>query len=271
MKPAAFDYIRARSLDEATALLRAEGGDARILAGGQSLMAMINMRLVRPTLLIDVMQVPDAATPRLEGGALVVPLGTRQAAVLARPTLAAEVPLLAQALPWVGHVQTRARGTVCGSVAHADPSAEIPLVLAALGGAVHIRGRKRRIVPVAEFLTGMMQTALTDGELIEAVSFPCHTGGQAFAEYGRRHGDFALVAVAAVVSGPAVRLAVGGVNDTPALRDWPALDEAQIDDALNDLAWSLEARTDLHATARLRRDLVRRLGRHVIERARACA
>lgn len=271
MKPAAFDYIRAGSLDEATALLRAEGPDARILAGGQSLMAMINMRLVRPSLLIDVMHVPDAATPRMERDALVVPLATRQAALLARPSLASEVPLLAQALPWVGHVQTRARGTVCGSVAHADPSAEIPLVLAALGGSVHVRGRKLRSVAVTDFLSGMMQTALSEGELIEAVSFPRRGGGQAFAEFGRRHGDFALVAVAAVVTGSVFRLAVGGVNDTPVVRDWPPLDEAQIDDALNEFAWSLDARNDLHATARLRRDLVRRLGRDVIERARACA
>lgn len=271
MKPAAFDYVRAASIDEATALLRAEGPDARILAGGQSLMAMINMRLVRPSLLIDVMHIPGVATPRLERGSLVVPLGTRQGALLARPSLASEVPLLAQALPWIGHVQTRARGTICGSVAHADPSAEIPLVLAALGGSVHVRGRKPRVVPAVEFLTGMMQTSLRDDELIEAVSFPQVAGSQAFAEFGRRHGDFALVAVAAVVTDSGVRLAIGGVNDTPVVQDWPALDSAQIDDALNECAWSLEARTDLHASARLRRDLVRRLGREVIERARTCA
>lgn len=271
MKPAAFDYIRAGSLDEAAALLRAEGPDARILAGGQSLMAMINMRLVRPTLLVDVMRIPGMATPRIEGDALVVPLGTRQAALLARPSLATEVPLLAQALPWVGHVQTRARGTACGSVAHADPSAEITLVLAALGGSVRVRGRKVRQVPAAKFVTGMMQTSLAEGELIEAISFPRVASGQAFAEFGRRHGDFALVAVAAVVSANWVRLAVSGVNDTPALRDWVALDSAQVEDALNDFAWSLDARSDLHASARLRRDLVRRLGRGAIERALACA
>jgi 2-furoyl-CoA dehydrogenase FAD binding subunit len=271
MKPAALDYIRVGSLDEAIALLRAEGCDARILAGGQSLMAMINMRLARPSLLVDVMHVPGMSEPRIERGTLVVPFATRQAALLARPSLGTEVPLLAQALPWVGHVQTRARGTICGSVAHADPSAEIPLVLAALGGSVLVRGRTRRAVPASDFLTGMMQTALDEGEMIEAVSFPLDASGQAFAEFGRRHGDFALVAVAAVVAGSKVRLAVGGVNDTPMVREWPALDAAQTDDALNEFAWSLEARSDLHATARLRRDLVRRLGCDVIERARACA
>lgn len=272
MKPAPFDYLRAGTVQEAQAALAAEGEGARVIAGGQSLVAMLNMRLARPTLLVDVMQIPGGAGMGVERGHLVVPFAVRQAALLNRTDLVSEVPLLAAALPWVGHVQTRARGTVCGSVAHADPSAEIALVLAAVDGMVHLRGRRARRLSAAEFFTGMMQTAAKPDEMIEAVSFPLaqDSAGHAFNEVGRRHGDFAIVSVAAIASGDRLRLAIGGVNDTPMVRDWVSLDDAQIDDALNDLAWSLDARDDLHATARYRRDLVRRLGRKSIEEARQC-
>ena len=144
MKPAPFDYLRAGTVQEAQAALAAEGEGARVIAGGQSLVAMLNMRLARPTLLVDVMHVAGGAEIRVERGQLVVPFAVRQAALLNRRDLLSEVPLLAAALPWVGHVQTRARGTVCGSVAHADPSAEIALALVALDGRVHLRGRGAR-------------------------------------------------------------------------------------------------------------------------------
>lgn len=273
MKPAPFDYLRAGTVQEAQAALAAEGEGARVIAGGQSLVAMLNMRLARPTLLVDVMHVAGGAEIRVERGQLVVPFAVRQAALLNRQDLLSEVPLLAAALPWVGHVQTRARGTVCGSVAHADPSAEIALALVALDGTVHLRGRRARRLPAAEFFTGMMQTAARPDEMIEAVSFPLSQEGtgHAFNEVGIRHGDFAIVSVAAIATGDRLRLAIGGVNDTPLVRDWSSLDERQVDDALNDLAWSLDARDDLHATARYRRDLVRRLGRKTITEARQCA
>jgi 2-furoyl-CoA dehydrogenase FAD binding subunit len=147
------------------------------------------------------------------------------------------------------------------------------LALVALDGRVHLRGRGARRLPAAEFFTGMMQTAARPDEMIEAVSFPLSQEGtgHAFNEVGIRHGDFAIVSVAAIATGDRLRLAIGGVNDTPLVRDWSSLDERQVDDALNDLAWSLDARNDLHATARYRRDLVRRLGRKTIKEARQCA
>ncbi|MFC4227779.1 FAD binding domain-containing protein [Hoeflea alexandrii] len=273
MKPAPFDYLRAATVQEAQAALAAEGEGARIIAGGQSLVAMLNMRLARPTLLVDVMHVPGGATMGIERGQLVVPFAVSQAALLQRQDLLSEVPLLAAALPWVGHVQTRARGTVCGSVAHADPSAEIGLALVALDGTVHLRGRRARSLPAAKFFTGMMQTAARPDEIIESVSFPIARKGtgHAFNEVGIRHGDFAIVSIAAISTGDRLRLAVGGVNDAPLVRDWASLDEQDVDDALNDLAWSLDARDDLHATSRYRRDLVRRLGRKTIKEARQCA
>jgi len=219
------------------------------------------------------MRLKAFAAPVIEADAIVVPAAVRQAALLARSALRSEQPLLAAALPWVGHYQTRARGTVCGSAAHADPSAEIPLCLVAAESEIRLRSRKRaRRVPAESFFAGMMMTERQDDELIEAVAFPkARVGtGYAFAEIGRRHGDYAMVACAAVVDARRMRLAVGGVADRPTARDWPLLDGSALDDALNELAWDLDARDDLHASARYRRELVRRLGRQVLEEARSC-
>ena len=134
MKPARFDYIRAETLAEAHAALAADGDDARIIAGGQTLVPMLSMRMARPNVLIDIMHLPALAKIAVKGNALRVGAGVRQAELLAWPDLRELQPLLAAALPWIGHAQTRSRGTVCGSVAHADPSAEIPLALLALKG-----------------------------------------------------------------------------------------------------------------------------------------
>jgi len=267
MKPAAFDYVRADTLDEALTALAAEGGDARIIAGGQSLMAMLNMRLARPKVLVDIMRIGDLDRIAEERGRIVVGAGVRQAKLLAWSELAAKLPLVALALPWTGHEQTRSRGTICGSVAHADPSAET-----ALEGEVHLRSaRRRRVVAAGDFITGMMNTARQDDEMIEAVSFPIRAGnGYGFREVARRHGDFAITACVAIASANGIRLAVAGVADKPEVRNWPDLDGSALDDALNAFAYELDARDDIHATARYRRDLVRQIGREVIMEARRC-
>ncbi|MDE2229066.1 MAG: FAD binding domain-containing protein [Alphaproteobacteria bacterium] len=273
MKPARFDYVAAASAEEALEALAQEGGNARILAGGQSLLPMLNMRLARPTVLIDIMGVDEWRAVDRDGDVLRIGAAVRQVALEQDPDLARFQPLLAAALPWVGHPQTRSRGTVCGSIAHADPSAELPLVLVALGGTVHLRSRRRkRVLSAQNFFTGMMSTAREDDELIEAIALPkARTRtGYAFREVARRHGDFAIVACAAVVNGVRAQLAVGGVADRPALCELPAPGAAGLDEALDDFAWSLEARDDLHATARYRRELVRRLGRTTLEEAVRC-
>ncbi|MBO0711525.1 MAG: FAD binding domain-containing protein [Acetobacteraceae bacterium] len=272
MKPASFDYIRAESDDQVLAALHAHGADARILAGGQTLVPMLSMRLVRPAVLIDIMRVPTLSRITDRSDAIVIAAAVRQQETLSRPTLADEVPLLAAALPWVGHYQTRARGTICGSAAHADPSAEIPLCLVALNGEIALRARhRRRRVGAEAFFAGMMVTDRRDDELIASVSFPKrrHGTGYAFAEFGRRHGDFAIVACAAVVDATRMRLAVAGVADQPMARDFPILQGSALDDAVDQFAWDLQASDDIHATARYRRDLVRQIGRRVLEEA-AC-
>ena len=271
MKPAAFAYVRAQSAEHAVDLLAEHGPQARILAGGQSLMAVLNMRLAQPSLLIDISRTPDLGGMQIDGDALRVQAAVTQAQVEWREGLAGEVPLLAQALPWISHFPIRNRGTVCGSVAHADPSAEIPLVLLALGGAVELQSRRGvRRVAAADFFTGMLSTAREPDELLRAVHLPLAQdhSGYAFAEFSLRHGDFAACAVAAVVSERGIRLAVAGVADRPVAQDWPLLESSALDDALNALAWSLDARDDPQVSALARRHLVRRLGRQVVDLAR---
>ena len=273
MKPVSFDYVRAESVDEVLGVLRERGGEARILAGGQSLLPMLNMRLARPRVVVDIMRIRPLAVTAFERDAIIIPAGVRQADMLAKPGLADDVPLLAAALPWVGHFQTRSRGTICGSVAHADPSAEIPLCLVALEGEVRLRAkRKRRSVAAQAFFTGMMVTDKADDEMIEAVVCPKRRvgAGYAFTEVGRRHGDFAIVACAAVVTRGSTRLAVGGVADRPVARDLGDVSGGALEVALDAFAYDLDAREDMHATARFRRDLVRRLGRATIAEAQLC-
>jgi 2-furoyl-CoA dehydrogenase FAD binding subunit len=272
MKPQAFDYMRADNAQDAVDALAQLGADARILAGGQSLMAVLNMRLAQPAALVDISRAPDLDYVRVQDGWLAVGAAATQASVEWRPGLASEVPLLAQAFPHISHFQVRNRGTVCGSVAHADPSAELPLVLAALGGQVVLRNRrKRRIVPAGEFFQGMLMTARAPEELLEEVRYPLARKGEryAFEEFSARHGDFAMVAVAAVADAKALTLAVGGVADRPVVRHWPRMAGAELDSALNDFAWQLEAQDDAHASAAFRRHLVRRLGLRALEKVMA--
>ena len=273
MKPAAFDYVRAASLQEALDVLAQSGARARVLAGGQSLLAMLNIRLAEPELLVDISRLADLQAIRIDGDWVDIGAGVVQSDLLAWPQLAAELPLLARALPHVGHFQTRNRGTVGGSIAHSDPSSELPLCLLALGGEVELRSARRtRRVPAAAFQTGMLSTAREADELLTAVRLPRRRPGEGFAfdEVARRHGDFAIVALAAVATAQGARLTVGGVADRPATRDVGQAAGAALDDALNAFAWSLGGADDIHATARYRRDLVRRLGAKLIEEARSC-
>jgi 2-furoyl-CoA dehydrogenase FAD binding subunit len=273
VKPPRFDYVRPETVDEALEVLATEAGNARVLAGGQSLVPMLGMRLARPSLLIDINRIAGLKDIRQEKYAILVPAAARQAALLAFPGLREACPLLARAMPWIGHAQTRSRGTVCGSIAHADPSAELVLCLVALGGSVNLRSRRRRrSVAAREFFAGLMTTSREEDELVESVTFPVARGGAgyAFAEFARRHGDFAIVSVAAVARPDAIEVTVGGVDDVPAHRSWARLPGDDLDDALNTLAWELDARDDIHADARLRRDLVRSIGRRTVEEAAAC-
>lgn len=272
MKPAGFDYVRAESLDEALEVLGRHGGDAKVLAGGQSLMPMLNIRLVQPKVLVDISRCADLDYIRVEHDQLVVGAAVTQSTLQAWPDLEKQVPLLPLVFPWISHFQIRNHGTVCGSVAHADPSAELPLCLSALQGEVVLRSSAgRRVLKAEKFFLGMLSTAIQVGDLIEEVRFPIHTGSAryAFEEVSMRHGDFAIVAVVARVDAASIRLTVGGVADRAQSRQWARLSAPDLELALNDFAWELGAQSDTQASAHYRRHLVRQLGQRVIERAQS--
>jgi 2-furoyl-CoA dehydrogenase FAD binding subunit len=215
VKPAPFRYLRPGSLDEALGALEESGGEAKVLAGGQSLVPMLNMRLARPELLVDLNRVPgldgiEAADGSVRVGALV-----RQGTMEASPLVRARVSLAAQALPYVGHFVTRNRGTVGGSIAHADGSAELPLALVALGGTVVT---DRRDIAARDFFVTHYTTVLEPDEVVTATLWPGHGEPAAFEELALRAGDYALsmaavcgstVAVGAVTSSPTVLSEVG--------------------------------------------------------------
>jgi 2-furoyl-CoA dehydrogenase FAD binding subunit len=275
MKPRPFDYIRPDTVEEAIALLAEYGDDARVLAGGQSLVPMLNLRLIEADALIDISQIAALDVISDRGDTIEIGAAVTQNKLLAWPQLAEKLPLVAVALPHVGHFQTRNKGTVCGSIAHADPSSELPLVLALLGGEIVLKSKRgTRVLAAADFHMDMLTTARAGDELITSVRFPAGKGGGkgggvAFREVARRHGDFAIIAVAAVAEDKKnVRLGVGGMAGRPLVRRI-AMDKAA--EAIADWADELEGYEDLHASAAIRRDLFRNLAPRVVEEAIRCA
>jgi 2-furoyl-CoA dehydrogenase FAD binding subunit len=273
MKPASFDYVRAESVQEALRCLDQFAPRVRVLAGGQSQVAMMNFRLVEPATLVDIGGIDELKFIRIADGALEVGASVTQAELKDWPGLAEACPLLHASLPFVGHYQTRNRGTVCGSIAHSDPSSELPLCLATLKGQVVLQSaRGRRVLSADHFQLGLLLVDKEPNEMVTYVRFPLRApgAGYAFDEMSRRKGDFAIVSVAAVVSNNFIRLGVGGVADRPAVREWSRLSGPELDEALNAFAWDMGGGDDIHATASYRRQLVRRLGRRTIEAADKC-
>ena len=270
MKPRPFDYIRPETVDEALALLAEHGEDARILAGGQTLIAMLNLRVVEAPVLIDITRIRELDAIREVDGTVEIGATVTQNRLLQWPSLVEKLPLLHAVLPFVGHFQTRNKGTVCGSIAHADPASEIPLALALLGGQVMLRSQKgARTLSANEFQQGMLLTARGSDELITAVRFPIVNARVAFREVARRHGDFAIVAIAAAAENrESIRIGIAGMADRPAVRSLQVDGAASLQHAIERLAWELEGYDDIHASARMRRDLLRGLGPIVVEEAR---
>lgn len=267
MKPAPFDLCLAESIDDVTSTLAAYGEAARVIAGGQSLMAMLNMRLTEPEVLIDISGISGLDSIAVDENGVTVGANVRQAELAAHEQAMQALPIMAEALTHVGHLQTRNRGTVCGSLAHADPSAELPLLLVLLGGSVTlVSSRGERTLAAEDFLTGMLTTARQPDEMIVSARFPLAPKGArtAFREKSRRHGDFAIVALACVATGNNVRLAVGGVADAPVAIELANVTAQTLPEQLNALAWRLGGYDDIHATARYRRELIRRMGRDMI-------
>ena len=280
MKPRPFDYIRPDTVEEAVTLLAEYGDDARILAGGQSLVPMLNLRLVEADALIDVSRVAALdiireVDDKKLGETIEIGAAVTQNKLLAWPQLSEKLPLVAAALPHVGHFQTRNKGTVCGSIAHADPSSEIPLTLALVGGEVVLTSQGgTRVLAAKDFQKDMLTTARAADELVAAVRFPIVKGGGiergfAFREVARRHGDFAIIAVAAMMENKStVRLGVGGMVGRPMVRRMATDDAAH---AIAAWADELEGYEDLHASAAMRRDLFCNLAPLAVKEAIRCA
>jgi 2-furoyl-CoA dehydrogenase FAD binding subunit len=274
MKPRPFTYIRPSTVDEAIDALAEWKDAARVMAGGQTLIAMLNLRLLDCEVIIDISRVVELSTITRTAGYIEVGAAVTQNALLSRPHLAIEVPLLAKALPWVGHFQTRNKGTVCGSIAHADPSAELPLSLCLLGGEVVLRSKRgTRVLKAAKFFRGLLSTDREPDELLVAVRFPLGAKGEGtgFREVARRHGDFAIVSLATRAGPEMVDIGIGGVTDRPIVRSIARADLIRLDDIVDALAAELGGYEDIHATPRYRRDLVRRLARPVIDEALSCS
>jgi len=260
MKPRPFTYVRAESVAEAVDALAHYGERARVLAGGQTLIAMLNLRLVEADAIIDISRLKALSKIEVKGDTLEVGAAVTQNRLLAWPDLATRAPLLAQMLPFVGHFQTRNRGTICGSLSHADPSSEIPLALALLGGSVVLQSKHgQRVVTANEFQTGILSTARAADELVIAARFPLGQGRTAFNETARRHGDFAIVSVGAIHAGDKIRLGFGGVSGRPFVSEIPTADAGKIADRLEEIVWQFDGYEDMHASRRMRRDLVRRM------------
>lgn len=272
MKPRPFTYILPDTLKEAIDALDHYGERARVLAGGQTLVAMLNLRLVDAEAIIDISRLSELSKIEANGNVLTVGAAVTQNRLLEWPELKNTAPLLAEMIPWVGHFQTRNRGTVCGSIAHADPSSEIPLGLATLGGSVVLASKRgTRTVTADQFQTGVLSTAREPDELIVAAQFPTSgKGSVAFRETARRHGDFAIVAIAAIHEGSnKIRLGIGGASTRPFVSSLSGAKAQDFEAQIEELVWRFDGYEDMHATPRMRRDLVRRMAPLVIEGAGA--
>lgn len=288
MKPPPFEYHAPRTLDEAAGLLAQYGYDAKILAGGQSLIPTMNFRLSQPAVLIDINRVAELSfiQPTRDGGVRIGALA-RHAEVEHSPLVAAAQPLIHATMPLIAHPQIRNRGTFGGSIAHADPASELPAVLLTLSGRVQARGKRgARWIEADDFFVGLFATSLEPDEMLIEVTFspmPARSGW-AVREVARRHGDYALVGVTALVvldeagvCGEA-RITYFGVGDgpMPATQAAAALrgrkpDPATISEAAGAAAAEMDPNADIHATSAFRKHLVRVLGERALTEAFARA
>ncbi len=287
MKPATFDYHAPRHVDEALQLLAELGEEGKVLAGGQSLVPMMNLRLATPSALVDISRLPELSDIEVEDGRITVGAAVTAERLRTHAAATAACPLLRQALDHVAHRVIRNRGTVVGSLAHADPAAEMPAVFALLGGELEVRRHDgQRHVTGEDLFLGALEADVHEGELATSVTFPVSPPrtGTAFHELARRHGDYALAGVASVVTlddqeaVASARVAVIGVADRPVVVDVSEPLRGQQPDGLDAAAAAdllreqIDPSGDIHASASYRRHLSGVLaGRALTEAAAAAA
>ena len=270
MKSAPFVMHQAGSKENVLELLDEYGEDARIIAGGQTLIPVLAMRVASPDHLIDINKVEELKSFSVSGHALRVGAGVRQSDLEHWSELGKTQPLLSMMFPWIAHAPIRNRGTVCGSIAHADPSAELVLGLSVLEGSVTLTSKKKkRVVRAKDFFLGALQTCRQSNEFIEAVEFPIRGphAGFGFSEYGYRHGDFAVVAVAVIKEDDHWTIGFGGIDDVVKVYKCVASSLDEANQFIDDLAAEIEVREDPTATSGLRRHLMRTLGKRACQQA----
>jgi len=282
VKPAKFNYQSPTSIDDALTILERYQGDARPLAGGQSLVPMMNFRLATPAAIVDLNRIPGLAGIEEADGVVRIGAMARQRQIEFAPLLRGKLPLLNEAMRWVGHLPTRTRGTIGGSIAHADPSAEIPMVLQALDGEVVARGPQgERRVEASELFTAPLTTSLMPDEILTEARFPVMPTGAGYAieEFARRKGDFAIAAIAVMLVRDGercttARLATAGIGPIPVrLREAEAilqqrgLGEGAIAAAAEKAAELVEPMSDQNGSAEFRRHLTAVLTRRTVQKA----
>jgi 2-furoyl-CoA dehydrogenase FAD binding subunit len=266
VKPAPFGYLRPDTLSEAVAALAADPG-AKVLAGGQSLVPLLSMRLAAPSTLVDINGLPDLDRIEVSDEGVRIGALARHADVLADEEVRRVQPLVTLALSHVAHATIRNRGTTVGSLVHADAAAEMPVVLTLLGGSVEVTGPSgSRTIPATDLYVGPLESSLAHDEIATAAFFPALAPGArvGFAEIARRHGDYALVGAAALVDGDRAQVGYVSVSDVPTVVDVSGLPAADAGDRALE---QLEPADDIHATAAYRAQLVRVLTRRVLEEA----
>lgn len=271
MKPAAFEYVVAESIDAAVAALAAANGEAKILAGGQSLVPMLNFRLLRPSILVDINRIPDLAFIEERADEIAIGALTRHYRLETSPVIAQHLPVLSEAMRHVAHLAIRNRGTIGGSLSHADPAAELPMLALLLDATLHVVSPAGpRTIPARDFFLGPLTVDLGADEMVVRIIFPKlpHATGWGFAEVARRSGDFALAGVAATLTLRAgaiaqARIAMTGVDETAkraseaeALLTGRKLTPDLIEAAVAAVRAHVNPPTDLHASADYRRHLV---------------
>lgn len=276
MRAEPFDLIEPATYGELLAAARQHAEDGKLIAGGQSLLAMMNLRLVRPAVLVAVGALLDGEI-HADAGDLVIPAGTRHAALIRDPLVRRHFPSLADAASHIGNIRVRNRGTIGGSLAHADATGELPCVLAALRGRIVVASLDgEREIAAEKFVISWFTSALEPGEIVREVRIPIRRSPQAFAEFARRTGDFALVEVAVAIeraqdgAGRTARVALGGVGERPEVfdRDITATPDA-VSEAAEAIAAAVDPPDDHRATSAFRRELAAVLVRGAIAKALA--
>ena len=263
MKPPPFDYIQPKTINETLNILEHYGDEAQIIAGGQSLVSMLNMRLIKPKVLVDINFIEDTTYLNLINQSICIGPNYRQLDIEKRIETKFDLPLIYQAIPYVGHVQHRARGTVIGSICHADPTSELPLCFLALKGQITLKSKNNiRKVKAEDFYLGPLLTVKESNEMATELELPVSkkNTGYAFDEISEKFGDFAIASFACVSNKDTIRFAVGGVSDRPIAIEWKNVISIDLKEKLNEFAWSIDIEDNQHTSARYKRDLIRDCG-----------